>query len=246
MSDAGWRGVAAERREDLTSTVTALLRDRSRRLLGDLLRPHRPQLWLLLALVVTENLASLAGPYLIGVGIDRGIPPLLDGSGARTLGLVAVAFAAATALQVVTQRSFLLLTGRIGQDVVLDLRTRVFEHFQRLSMAFHEDYTSGRVISRQTSDVDAISEFLEEGIDAVVMAVLSIISIGVTMLLLDAPLALVGVVSFVTAGASTVIAGAELSITPVSAALALLPAGSVATAVTENVPWASAAGTSTL
>ncbi len=197
MSDAGWRGVAAERREDLTSTVTALLRDRSRRLLGDLLRPHRPQLWLLLALVVTENLASLAGPYLIGVGIDRGIPPLLDGSGARTLGLVAVAFAAATALQVVTQRSFLLLTGRIGQDVVLDLRTRVFEHFQRLSMAFHEDYTSGRVISRQTSDVDAISEFLEEGIDAVVMAVLSIISIGVTMLLLDAPLALVGLVSFV-------------------------------------------------
>jgi ABC-type multidrug transport system fused ATPase/permease subunit len=194
---AGWRGVAAERREDLTSSVTALLRDRSRRLLGDLMRPHRRRLWLLLALVVTENLASLAGPYLIGVGIDRAIPPLLEGGQARTLGLVAAAFAVATAVQVVTQRSFLLLTGRIGQDVVLDLRTRVFEHFQRLSMAFHEDYTSGRVISRQTSDMDAISEFLEEGIDSVVMAVLSIVSIGTTMLLLDAPLALVGLVSFV-------------------------------------------------
>jgi ABC-type multidrug transport system fused ATPase/permease subunit len=196
-STADWRGVAAEQRDDVPASISHLLRARSRALLGSLLNPHRRALWLLLVLVVVENLASLAGPYLIGLGIDRGIPPLVAGDDGGPLAVICGAFAAATVVQVVSQRSFLLLTGRIGQEVVLDLRTRVFEHFQRLSMAFHERYTSGRVISRQTSDVDAISEFLEEGIDSVVMAVLSIVSIGVTMLLLDAPLAAVGLVSFV-------------------------------------------------
>ncbi|HEX2807026.1 MAG TPA: ABC transporter ATP-binding protein [Kineosporiaceae bacterium] len=194
---AGWRGVAAEQRDDVPAAISSLLRSRSRALLGSLLRPHRRSLWLLLGLILVENLSSLAGPYLIGLGIDAGIPPLLHGGGSRTLVTICAVFAAATTLQVASQRSFLLLSGRIGQDVVLELRRRVFDHFQRLSMSFHERYTSGRVISRQTSDVDAISEFLEEGIDAVVMAVLSIVSIGVTMLLLDVPLAVVGLVSFV-------------------------------------------------
>jgi ABC-type multidrug transport system fused ATPase/permease subunit len=193
--------VAPEQRDDVPASASVLLRSRSRALLGSLLRPHRPALWRLLALIVVENLASLAGPYLIGLGIDRGIPPLLHGGlhpqTSRPLVVISAVFAAATALQVLSQRAFLLLTGRIGQDVVLDLRTRVFDHFQRLSMAFHERYTSGRVISRQTSDVDAISEFLEDGIDAVVMAVLSIVSIGITMLLMDVPLAMVGLLSFV-------------------------------------------------
>jgi ATP-binding cassette, subfamily B, bacterial len=201
---AGWRGVAAEQREDLSAAVSGLLRSRSRVLLGSLLRPHRRSLWLLLVLIVVENLASLAGPYLIGLGIDRGIPPLLHGRDSRTLVIICVVFVAATAAQVASQWAFLLLSGRIGQDIVLDLRTRVFGHFQRLSMAFHERYTSGRVISRQTSDVDAISEFLEEGIDAVVMAVLSIVSIGVMMLLLDIPLAIVGLLSFLPLVALTV------------------------------------------
>ncbi len=195
--DDDWRGVAAEQRDDVRGSVATLLQARSRRLLGDLLRPHRRTLWLLVVLVVVQNLASLAGPYLIGLGIDRGIPPIVRGEGNATLLQIVAVFAVAIAVQVVTQRAFLRLTGRVGQDVVLDLRGRLFEHFQRLSMAFHEDYTSGRVISRQTSDIDAISEFLEEGLDSVVMAVLSIASIGTVMLLLDAPLALVGLVAFI-------------------------------------------------
>ena len=198
MSQAtSWQGVAGERRDDeVTGKVSLLLRRRSRALLADLLRPHRGRVGLLLAIIVVENLAALTGPYLVGLGIDRGIPPLLHGGGAGTLVVLVSLLAAATVVQALTQRWFLVLTGRIGQDVVLDLRRRVFGHFQRLSLAFHEDYTSGRVISRQTSDMDAISEFLEEGVDSVVLAVLSIVTIGATMLWLDAPLALVGLVSF--------------------------------------------------
>ena len=52
---------------------------------------------------------------------------------------------------------------RLGARHVTPIRRRVFRHFQRLSPAFHDDYTSGRVISRQTSDVDAIYEMLESG-----------------------------------------------------------------------------------
>jgi ATP-binding cassette subfamily B protein len=194
---ASWRGVAAEGTEHLTASLSALLSERTNRLLRSVLRPHRRAIWGLVALIVVQNLASLSGPYLVGVGIDRGIPPLLHGQGPRVLVELVVALAVATVVQMLTQRAFMVLTARIGQDVVIDLRRRVFDHFQRLSQAFHETYTSGRVISRQTSDIDAISEFLENGVDSVVMAILSILTIGVTMLLLDAPLALVGLASFV-------------------------------------------------
>ncbi len=103
----------------------------------------------------------------------------------------------------VTLRAFLSLSGRMAQDVVLDLRRRLFEQFQRLSVAFHEDYTSGRVVSRQTSDVDAIKEFLDEGIDTVVMAALSLVGIGVAMLLLDTPLASVAIAMMLPVAALT-------------------------------------------
>lgn len=147
--------------------------------------------------MVVENLAAIAGPYLVGRGIDRGITPILQHRGSGALWGYVLALALAVAVQALTQRAFLLRTGLIGQQVVLDLRTRVFGHFQQLSQSFHEQYTSGRAISRQTSDIEAISEFFEEGIDSVVMAVLSVATIGVAMLLLDLPLALVGLASFV-------------------------------------------------
>ncbi len=95
-------------------------------------------------------------------GIDSGIPPLLDGgSGSvQPLATIVAIFFAITIVGALTFNGFLLLTGRVGQDVLLDLRRRVFMHFQRLSLSFHERYTSGRVISRQTSDVEAIEEML--------------------------------------------------------------------------------------
>src|SRR6266511_4226240 len=84
----------------------------------------------------------------------------------------------------------------LGQEVLLDLRTRVFDHFQRLSLAFHERYTSGRVISRLTSDMDAITEVLDGGLEDLATAVLSIVSIAVIILLLDVPLGLVTLAVF--------------------------------------------------
>ena len=66
-------------------------------------------------------------------------------------------------------------SGRLGQTILLGLRRRVFDHFQRLSPSFHDKYTSGRVISRLTSDVDVIDEMLETGFDGLVTALLTLI-----------------------------------------------------------------------
>jgi ABC-type multidrug transport system fused ATPase/permease subunit len=191
-----WRGVAAERDDDVSSDISLLLRARSRRLLRTLLSPHRRALWLLLAVILVENAAAMAGPYLVKLGIDNGIPAVARGGSSRTLYVIVALFLLATALQAVLRRTFLVMTGRIGQRVLLDLRRRVFDHFQRLSLSFHESYTSGRVISRLTSDVDAISELLDTGLDGLVNAVLSVASIGVIILLLDLPLGIVTLLCF--------------------------------------------------
>jgi len=153
-----WRGVKAEEEEEVTGGLAGLLRSRSRRLLGDLVRPHHRAVLVASVLIAVSTASRLAVPYLISRGIDKGIPPLLErGSGTiRPLVIVVVSVLVATVVSAVTFNAFLLLLGRVGQDVVLDIRRRLFVHFQRLSVAFHERYTSGRVISRQTSDVEAI------------------------------------------------------------------------------------------
>jgi len=192
-----WRGVAAEHSgDDLSANVTGLLRDRSRRLLGDLLRPHRTWLWPLLGIVVAENVSRLSIPYMVKEGIDRGIPPIrATGDTSVLFTIVAIVFVA-TVVQAITRRTFLMMAGRIGQDMLFAIRRRVFAHFQRLSPAFHDDYTSGRVISRQTSDVDAIYEMLETGFDGLVTAVLTLVGVAVLLLTLDVKLAGVALLCF--------------------------------------------------
>src|SRR6266496_6058911 len=110
------------------------------------------------------NSAAMAGPWLVGIGIDRGIPAVRSGDWAP-LAAVFGALLGCAAVDGVLRTAFLIRTGRIGQDVLLDLRRRVFDHFQRLSLAFHERYTSGRVVSRLTSDLDSLDELLDAGLD---------------------------------------------------------------------------------
>jgi ATP-binding cassette subfamily B protein len=192
---AAWRGIAAEDADDISAGLSAMLRRRGRRLLQELLRPHRARVTAILALILTANLGALAGPWLVGIGID--LVPQLTSSGdlAPMLAIIA-AFAVAVLTQAVATRAFISAMGRLGGTVVLELRRRLFAHFQRLPVAFHERYTSGRVISRQVSDVDSISDLFEEGLDSLVFAVFSLLLVGAGMLLLDWQLALVVLTGF--------------------------------------------------
>ena len=197
-----WRGIAAEDADEITASLASLLRTRGRRLLQDLLRPHRAWCAVILLLIVIANVAALAGPWLVGVGIDR-IPQLGHSPHSSphspftaSLTVVIVAFAVAVLVQAAATRTYIGAIGRLGAEVVTDLRRRLFAHFLRLPVSFHERYTSGRVISRQVSDIDSISDLFEEGLDSLVSAVLSLLLVGAGMLLLDWPLALVVLVGF--------------------------------------------------
>src|SRR5690606_7108161 len=176
---SAWRGVAQDKDAERTAAEatdrrsTIRLRRSSRALLGDLLRPHRRTLALAVALLLLQNAAAMAGPYLVMLGIGAGIEPLTRGDASVPVA-AAAGFAVAVTVEYVGRRWFLLIVGRVGQDLLLDLRQRVYRHFQRLSISFHERYTSGRMVARLTSDMDSISELVDGGIDDLVMAALSV------------------------------------------------------------------------
>ncbi|MGH3729212.1 MAG: ABC transporter ATP-binding protein, partial [Micromonosporaceae bacterium] len=171
------------------------LQGRSRLLLRSLLRPHRRLITWAIVLLLAQNAAAMAGPYLVKVGIDSGVPPLAYGD-STVLTWVGVAFAVAALTEYVTKRGFIVASGRIGQAVLLDLRRRVYRRFQKLSLAFHERYTSGKVISRLTSDMDSISELADGGIEDLLLAALSVLSVAGILLWLDWKLALVTLLCF--------------------------------------------------
>jgi ATP-binding cassette subfamily B protein len=196
--DEAWRGIAAEDDEaDAVDHRTGLrLQARARRLVAELLRPHRRAVVLAAVLLVAENAVMLAGPLMVALAIDTGVPAALDGRPGPLA--AAIGGYAATAVAGAGLRSaFLLLSGRIGQDLLLDVRKRLFAHGQRLSLDFHESFTSGRLISRLTSDVDALSDLLEKGLDGLFGALLSLVGITVLLVWIDPLLAAVVLAGFV-------------------------------------------------
>jgi ATP-binding cassette subfamily B protein len=190
-----WRGIAAEQEEEVSAKLGTLLRRRSRRLLASLLGPSRRLVVTIFLLIVASQLAALAGPWLVGVGIDQ-VPRLTKTHDAGPLALIIIAFAVTVIVQAGATRSYIAGIGRLGGRVVLELRRRLFAHFQRLSISFHEQYTSGRVISRQVSDMDSISDLFDESLASLVSSVLALVLIGGGMLLLDWRMALVVMAGF--------------------------------------------------
>jgi ATP-binding cassette subfamily B protein len=197
-----WRGVATEDREEIDTATGMRLAARSRRLLESLVRPHLRRVVAALTLLVVDQAMLLAGPLLIAAAIDVGIPATLDGRPGPLAWCVA-GYALTGMAEALLVGAFLRLSGRLGQDVLLDLRERVFAQVQRLSLAFHERYTSGRVISRLTSDLDSLQDLLDNGMDGFFVSLLSIFGIGTILLVLDVPLGLVALAGFVPLGLLT-------------------------------------------
>ena len=145
----------------------------------------------------------MAGPCLVEVGIDRGIPPLLRRRRRRRRWSRSSSRCPWPSAGAVLRHAVpASLTGRIGQDVLLDLRAAGVRPLPAAALAFHERYTSGRVISRQTSDMEALNDLLDDGLDDLVTALLSMVAIAVMLLVLDLPLALVTLVAFPSAVAA--------------------------------------------
>lgn len=164
-------GVEGEERNDYSKAESRQIRARSLRLLRSLVRPVRAQLILTMVVVILSTAAQVAGPALIAFGINRGLPALLANDWMPLAGAVA-AYLFTGVIGAVLIAQYTILSARVSQAILIDLRKRVFLHTQRLSLDFHESYTSGRIIARQTSDLDAVRELLDSGINQLVSGAL--------------------------------------------------------------------------
>ncbi|MHA6617233.1 ABC transporter ATP-binding protein [Pseudonocardia sp. DLS-67] len=155
--------------------------------LARLLRPVRGPLLFGIALVALDALGSLALPGITRLAIDGGItagaPGVLVTASLLGLGLVVVGWLVVAAQTVVTSRA--------GETLLYLLRVRSYAHLQRLGLDYFERELSGRIMTRMTTDVDALSTFLQTGLAQAVVSVLTIGGVAVALLATDPELALV-------------------------------------------------------
>ena len=190
------QGVEGEERVELNKAESKSVRKRSLRLLASLIRPVRGRLAVGFTAVTISTAARVAGPALIAYGIDKALPAALknDWSGLWWVAGLYLAAAAGTAF---TMFFFIQYAAKTNQGIIYELRQRVFVHTQKLSLEFHEKYTSGRVISRQTNDLDSIRELLDTGGNEMVAGLLSMIFTAAALYALDPGAFYVLLVSFV-------------------------------------------------
>jgi len=125
-----------------------------------MLRPYRRDTIVALGMVVFWTATTLAGPFLVRHGIDKGIKARDGGA----LDAAVIAYVGVAAISYVTYRYQVLLISRIGESFLRDLRLRVFDHLQRLSMPFYDREKAGVIVSRMTSDVDSMQELIQMGL----------------------------------------------------------------------------------
>ncbi|MDP4887071.1 MAG: ABC transporter ATP-binding protein/permease [Aquiluna sp.] len=177
-------GTNDEERTDLNKEESRFVRARSRRLLSSLLLPLRPRLIAAIALVLVSTGFRVAGPALIALGIDWAIPRAIV-QDFTPMWTVVIVYLSAAILTAILTYYFLMLTAKLSQAMLFDLRNRMFVHTQKLSVEFHERYTAGRVIARQTSDLESIGELLSGGLNELVVGGMFMIFTAGALLLID-------------------------------------------------------------
>ncbi|MEU2439895.1 ABC transporter ATP-binding protein [Streptomyces rubradiris] len=186
---AGGRGDAFDR--DVLpappGATTALLRS--------LLAPMKARVAVTTLLLLLQQAAVQAGPLLVAYAIDTAVPAVRHDRDGPLIAVAAGYLLCALASGAL-QFAFIEVSARASQDVLLDLRGRIFRHAQALSVDFHERYTSGRLISRATTDVESLRELLDEGLQELVTVILSFLSVSALLLWLDLGLGAVAVASF--------------------------------------------------
>ncbi len=178
------QGVNNEDNVDLNKQQSREVRRRSLRLLFSLIRGIRLRLVGSFFMVLVSQALRVVGPGLITLAIDRALPDAIKGD-MKLAWLTAGAYLICAIGSAATTSFFLVYAQRTNQAVLFQLRDRLFRHTQMLSLEFHEKYTSGRVISRQTNDIDSIKELLDTGGNEMVAGIIYMIFTGVALASLD-------------------------------------------------------------
>ncbi|MDN5915880.1 MAG: ABC transporter ATP-binding protein/permease [Pseudonocardia sp.] len=169
--------------------------------LARLLRPVRRLLVLAIALIAADALATLALPTIARYAVDGGITP---GVG-RVLLLAALAGIVVVALDALVVGAQTVVAARAGESLLYLLRVRSFAHLQRLGLDFFERELSGRIMTRMTTDVDALSTFLQTGLAQAFVSLLTIVGVAVALVVTDPELALVALAGLPVLVVATVI-----------------------------------------
>ena len=152
-----------------------------------LLRGFGTPLLISLGLVAVDASMSLLLPIMIRHGIDQGVTKMAIGAiwSASILALLAVV------VQWAAQRGETRMTGRTGERVLYTLRLKIFAQLQRLGLDYYERELTGKIMTRMTTDVDALSTFLQTGLVTAFVSVVTFFGIMVALLVIDVQLALV-------------------------------------------------------
>lgn len=178
-------GVDAEDRLDAEAAKRVLRRA------APMLAPYRRGVVIGAVLLVLWTLTTLAGPLIVRFGIDDGITP---GDAAALNGAVA-AYVLVAAIAYVVYRSQVRVVSQVGESFLRDLRLRVFDKLQRLSMPFYDREKAGVVVSRMTSDIDSMAELVQMGFLQFVTNVLLLVFSVVVLVVVSWQLALVSMVA---------------------------------------------------
>ncbi|WP_435591062.1 ABC transporter ATP-binding protein [Nocardia sp. bgisy118] len=159
--------------------------------LARLLRPVRLLVLTVVSLLALDALVGVAFPALVRYAIDTGVsagqPDALRIAGALGVALVAAGFAVGA--------TTIVLTSRTGERVLYGLRVRSYAHLQRLGLDYYERELSGRIMTRMTTDVDALSSFLQTGVATTLIGALTLLGIVVALLVIDVSLAVVALLA---------------------------------------------------
>jgi ATP-binding cassette subfamily B protein len=159
---------------------------RARAWLWPLVRPHRRLVALASLAVLVQTGAALAMPYLVKVAIDQGVVP----KDLEVVNQVALAYLVLAGVQFLAGRYEIETVARAGQRVLFSVRTKLFRHLQTLSLDFYERERTGRLVARMTSDIDAMSDLVTDGLVTLVTALITMVGVAVILVVMDWQLAL--------------------------------------------------------
>ncbi|HUQ39620.1 MAG TPA: ABC transporter ATP-binding protein [Acidimicrobiales bacterium] len=162
-----------------------------------MLRPYRKEVVLGAVVMVLGVLCLLAGPAFLRFGIDHG----LGGSEGRlradpdALNKAAIAFLAVSIATIALARAQILLFTRVGEKFLRDLRIRVFDHIQSMSMAFFDREQAGKLVARMTSDIDSLQELVQQGLVMFITSALLLVLSVVVLVSMSPLLSLICIVA---------------------------------------------------
>jgi ATP-binding cassette subfamily B protein len=150
-------------------------------------RPYRVALALGFGLVVVDTVLTLLGPFFVRRGIDNGVRVGDQGA----LFLAAALFGAAALTDFAVTWGYTLVTGRTAERLLYALRIRIFSHLQRMSLDYYDRELGGRIMTRMTTDVDALQQLLQTGLISAIVSIFTCAGVFIFLIALSPPLALI-------------------------------------------------------